>query len=59
MGRRFTPLGLDEVEHAELKSLASRRSNLTAWFSHMNTPITSAVLKFSATNLGCLSIVTG
>jgi transposase len=30
MGRRFAPLGLDEVEHAELTSLASRRSTAQA-----------------------------
>ena len=30
MGRRFAPLGLDEVERAELTSLASRRSTARA-----------------------------
>ena len=30
MGRRFAPLGLDEVERAELTSLASRRSTAQA-----------------------------
>ncbi|PIT00440.1 endonuclease DDE [Bradyrhizobium nitroreducens] len=30
MGRRFAPLGLDEMEHAELTSLASRRSTAQA-----------------------------
>jgi hypothetical protein len=30
MGRCFAPLGLDEVERAELKSLASRRSTAQA-----------------------------
>jgi len=30
MGRRFAPLGLDEVEHTELRSLASRRSTAQA-----------------------------
>ena len=30
MGRRFAPLELDEVEHAELTSLASRRSTAQA-----------------------------
>jgi transposase-like protein len=30
IGRRFAPLGLDEVERAELMSLASRRSTAQA-----------------------------